>query len=142
MNFTLRDLVAPLFRRKRVLILTFLSVFAVAALLGLLRLHKYESHMAILVSRERLDPLVSTEATNQMVNTPALTDQEVNSEAELLKSRDLLERVVLANGMQNPRSRSLLSFLHPQGDGSRPGRAGSADPGQRKSRLRLRPRPT
>ncbi len=113
-NFTLRDLVAPLFRRKRVLILTFLSVFAVATLLGLLRLQKYEAHMAILVSRERLDPLVSTEATNQMVNTPALTDQEVNSEAELLKSRDLLERVVRANDIQNPRSRSLLSFLHPR----------------------------
>ena len=26
-----------------------------------------KSHMAILVSRERLDPLVTTEATNQMV---------------------------------------------------------------------------
>jgi uncharacterized protein involved in exopolysaccharide biosynthesis len=114
MSFTMRDLAAPLFRRKRVLLLTFLFVFAVAALLGLLRLHKYESHMAILVSRERLDPLVTTEATNQMGNTPALTDQEVNSEAELLKSRDLLEQVVLANNMQKPQGKSLLSFLHPQ----------------------------
>jgi uncharacterized protein involved in exopolysaccharide biosynthesis len=113
-NFTLRDLAAPLFRRKRVLILTFLFVFAAAMLLGLVRLHKYESHMAILVSRERLDPLVSTEATNQTANTPALTDQEVNSEAELLKSRDLLEQVVIANEIQKPRGRSLLSFLHPK----------------------------
>ena len=75
-NFSLRDLAAPLFRRKRVLIVTFLFIFAAAALLGLLRLHNYESHMAILVSRERLDPLVTTEATNQMVaTTPALTDR-------------------------------------------------------------------
>jgi uncharacterized protein involved in exopolysaccharide biosynthesis len=113
-NFTLRDLVAKLFRRKRVLILTFLFVFAAAGSLGLLRLHKYESRMAILVSRERQDPLVSTEATNQMLTAPALTDQEVNSEAGLLKGRDLLEQVVLANGMQNPRGHSVLSFLHPQ----------------------------
>jgi uncharacterized protein involved in exopolysaccharide biosynthesis len=113
-NFTLRDLAAPLFRRKRVLIGTFLFIFTVAELLGLLRLHKYESRMAILVSRERQDPLVSTEATNQMLNTPALTDQEVNSEAELLKSRDLLEQVVIANGIQKPRGHSLLSFLHPK----------------------------
>jgi uncharacterized protein involved in exopolysaccharide biosynthesis len=113
-RFTLRDLVAPLFRRKRVLIATFLFIFTVAAFLGLLRLHKYESHMSILVSRERLDPLVSTEATNQMGNTPALTDQEVNSEAELLKSRDLLEQVVLANGMQNEHGGGLLNFLHPK----------------------------
>jgi uncharacterized protein involved in exopolysaccharide biosynthesis len=109
-SFTLRDLLTPLFRRKRTLILTFLSIFAIALLLGLLRLHKYESRMAILVTRERQDPLVSTEATNQPSFTPALTDEEVNSEAELLKSRDLLERVVTANGMQNSRG-GLLSFL-------------------------------
>jgi uncharacterized protein involved in exopolysaccharide biosynthesis len=113
-RFTMRDLVAPLFRRKRVLVVIFFLVFAVAALLSLLRFHKYESHMSILVSRERLDPLVSTEATNQMGNTPALTDQEVNSEAELLKSRDLLEQVVFANGLHRQRGASLLSFLYPK----------------------------
>ena len=97
------------------LITTFLFLFAAAALLGLLRLHNYESHMAILVSRERLDPLVTTEATNQMVTmTPALTDEEVNSEAELLKSRDVLEQVVLANGMQNAHGSSFLDFFRPR----------------------------
>ena len=113
MSFTLRDLAAPLFRRKRVLIGAFLFIFTVAALLGLLRLHKYESHMSILVSRERLDPLVSTEATNQMGNTPALTDQEVNSEAELLKSRD-----VLKSGSCQPHAertwRSVTQLLRPR----------------------------
>ena len=116
MNFSLRDVTAPLFRRKRVLIVTFLFVFAAAALLGLRRLHKYESHMAILVSRERLDPLVTTEATSQMgAMTPALTDQEVNSEAELLKSRDLLEDG--GSGQWHPERtwQSLPQFLPPAG---------------------------
>jgi uncharacterized protein involved in exopolysaccharide biosynthesis len=113
-NFSLRDLAAPLFRRKRMLIATFLFVFAAAAFYGLLRLRNYESHMAILVSRERLDPLVTSEATNQMGTTPALTDQEVNSEAELLKSRDLLEKVVLANGIQNAHGSSFLNFFRPR----------------------------
>ncbi len=111
-SFTLRDLVAPLFRRKRVLIITFLFVFAATALLGLLRLHKYESHMAILVSHEP-DPLVSTEATDQSSATPAVTSQEIKSEAELLKSRDLLEPVVLANGLQNLPG-TLLNALRPR----------------------------
>src|SRR5271156_562072 len=85
-NLTLRDLTAPLIRRKRVGMLTFLCVFAVVALIGLLRRQTYESHMSILISRE---------------GPPSLTDQEVNSEAESLKSHELLERVVLSNGLQN-----------------------------------------
>ncbi len=123
-SISLRDLVMPLFRRRRVLIIAFLFFFAAAALFGLLRLHGYESHMAILVSRERLDPLVSTEATNQMVPmTPALTDEEVNSEAELLKSRDVLEQVVLANGMQKAHGRSFLDFFRPRTEADRVARA-------------------
>jgi uncharacterized protein involved in exopolysaccharide biosynthesis len=97
MSVSLRDLAAPLFRRKRVLAATFLLVFALAVI-GLMRLHKYESHMEILVGRERADPLVTTEATSPVGDsTPVLTAEEVNSEAELLKSRDVLENVVMAN---------------------------------------------
>ena len=36
-SFSLRDLAAPLFRRKRVLVVTFLVVFAAVTLAGLLR---------------------------------------------------------------------------------------------------------
>ena len=116
-NISLRDLAAPMFRRKRVLIATFLFIFAAAALLGLSRLHNYESHMAILVSRERVDPLVTTEATNQVAaTTPALTDEEVNSEAELLKSRDVLEKVVLANGLEKQHKKSFLDLFRPKRD--------------------------
>jgi uncharacterized protein involved in exopolysaccharide biosynthesis len=122
-KFTLRDMVAPFFRGKRILITTFVVVFALTALIGLLRLHKYESHMAILVSRERVDPLVTTGAANQTGDTLALTDQEVNSEAELLKSRDLLEQVVLANSMQKVHG-GLLEFLQPhQSEADRVARA-------------------
>ena len=113
-NFTLRDLTTPLFRRKRVLTASFLLTFAIAAIVGISQLHKYESRMAILVSRERVDPMVTTEATNQMGSTPPLTDQEVNSEAELLKSRDLLEQVVVANQMQKEASYRSLSLFHPR----------------------------
>jgi uncharacterized protein involved in exopolysaccharide biosynthesis len=114
-GISLRDLATPLFRKSRALIISFIFVFAVAALVGMLRLHHYESHMAILVSRERLDPLVTTEATNQTVTMAMpLTPEEVNSEAELLKSRDVLEKVVFANGIQNAHGNPLLSFLQPR----------------------------
>jgi uncharacterized protein involved in exopolysaccharide biosynthesis len=114
-NLTLRDLTVPLIRRKRVWMLTFLCVFAVAALIGLLRPQTYESHMSILVSREGLRPAEATEAKTQTdTPTPPLTDQEVNSEAVSLRRHEFLERVVLINGLQNGQDSRFLSFLLPR----------------------------
>src|SRR5271168_2109254 len=94
-NFSLRDLLAPLFRRKRVLITTFLVAFSLVILAGILMPPEFTSHMAVLVNRERLDPLVTTEAMPQMLNVSSpLSEEEINSEAELLKSSDVLEKVV------------------------------------------------
>ena len=60
-----------------------------------------------------MDPLVSTASTQQMMGaTVPLTDEEINSEAELLKSHDVLEKVVLANGLENPTGKSIFSLLH------------------------------
>jgi uncharacterized protein involved in exopolysaccharide biosynthesis len=114
-DISLRDLAAPLFRRKRALVITFLAAFLAVILAGILRPSQYTSHMAVLVNRERLDPLVTTQSTTQLVTTnDPVTKEEINSEAELLKSRDLLEQVVLANGLQNEGSHSLLNLLRPK----------------------------
>jgi uncharacterized protein involved in exopolysaccharide biosynthesis len=114
-NLTLRDLTAPLIRRKRVWMLTFLCVFAVAALIGLLRRQTYESHMSILISRAGLRPAEATEAKSQTgIPAPSLTDQEVNLEAESLKGHEFLERVVLTNGLQNGQHNRFLTFLLPR----------------------------
>lgn len=114
-DITLEELVTPLFRHRRTVLLAFVTLFALAGTLALLRGGTYESRVSILVSRERMDPLVSTESTNQLTgNTPPLTDEEVNSEAALLKSRDVLEQVVLANGLQHSTpGLSLGKLLHP-----------------------------
>jgi uncharacterized protein involved in exopolysaccharide biosynthesis len=111
LSFTLRDLATPLFRCKRVLIATFLFVFATATLLGLLRFHKYESDMVILDGRQRLDPVVTAEAANQTGAPAALTDREVKSDAELIKTPDLLKQVVLANGMQKKHGGGFFHFF-------------------------------
>jgi len=59
--------------------------------------------MAILVNRERFDPLVSTEAATQVMTADnPVTPEEINSEVELLSSRDVLEKVVVANGLEDP----------------------------------------
>jgi uncharacterized protein involved in exopolysaccharide biosynthesis len=105
-NLTLRDLTAPLFRRRRAWTLTFLCVFAVTGLIGLLRRQTYESHMSILISRSEAESQTDTPI-------PPLTDQEVNMEAESLR-HEFLERVVLANGLQNGPHRWYLAFLLPR----------------------------
>ena len=43
-----------------------------------------------------------------------LSEEEINSEAELLKSSDVLEKVVLANGLQNAQAARLLKLLLPK----------------------------
>jgi uncharacterized protein involved in exopolysaccharide biosynthesis len=112
---TLRDFLTPLFRRKWILFVAFLSVSVGIILLGLLRGAAYSSHMAILVNRERLDPLVSTEATTQLItNDNPVTPEEINSEVELLSSRDVLEQVVVANGLAKPGGSSLIDLLRPR----------------------------
>jgi uncharacterized protein involved in exopolysaccharide biosynthesis len=102
-DINLRDFVAPLFRHKRLLITIFLLLFAVIMLHFVSTGPIYPAHMSILVNRERLDPLVSTGTTSQVVtaNDP-VTQEEINSEVELLSSRDVLEKVVLQNNLQVP----------------------------------------
>jgi polysaccharide biosynthesis transport protein len=112
---TVEGIVTPLFRRRRAFLIAFVGLFLLAGSFMLLTGGSYESHVSILVSRERMDPLVSTESTNQLTgNTPPLTDEEVNSEAELLKSRDVLEEVVIATGLNHPQPGfSIGHLLHP-----------------------------
>ena len=114
-DISLRDLVTPLFRRKRILVATFLSVLGATILLAALVGPIFTSRMTILVNRERLDPLMTPEATTQLITTSTpITEEEINSEVELLTSRDVLEKVVLANGLDRPDKRwSLGSLLHP-----------------------------
>lgn len=124
-EISLRDLVAPLFRRKKLILVSFLTMFAGLMLVAVILGPSYSSHMAILVNRERLDPIVSTEQTTPLVTTnDAVTLEEINSEAELLRSHDVLEQVVLVNGLEKHHGFSVFDLLRPgQTDADRVERA-------------------
>ncbi len=108
---SLRDLVAPLFRQKRILIITLVASFVVLVPLGLVFLYKYKSQMGILVNHERVDSPVTTGVPNQTITEQiAVAEEEINSEAELLLSQDILEKVVIANRLQD-RGFSLSNLL-------------------------------
>lgn len=112
-ELSLRDVVAPLFRRKRTVALTFLSVFFLVLLAAWSMGPTYTSHTEILVNRERQDPMLTPEATVQAAPSIPVTDQEINSEVELLLSRDVLEKVVAANKLDEEPSGWLSTKLHP-----------------------------
>ena len=63
---------------------------------------QYEAQMKILVKRERVDAIVSGDPNAASNGRSDVTEDELNSEVELLKSRDLLEQVVLAAGLYTP----------------------------------------
>ena len=56
--FTLHDFLAIGFRRRRLIVTTFLGIFAVGVLVALLMPTQYESQMKILVRRERADSVI------------------------------------------------------------------------------------
>ncbi len=103
-SFTLRDLVGMAFRRRRVIVLAFLGLIAGSILAILILPPTYEAEMKILVQRERVDPLVSTEP-NVNQSDRNLTLDEITSEVELFQSRDSLEKTVVDCGLYEPRNR-------------------------------------
>jgi len=108
---TLRDLVAPLFRRKRMIVLTFCGIMVGTVAAAFLLSSMHQASMEILVNHERLDALVTPESTQTAGEPSPVTDAQVNSEIELLKSPDLLQEVVLANNLQDVERKSLTSRL-------------------------------
>jgi uncharacterized protein involved in exopolysaccharide biosynthesis len=97
---TARDLMAMLFRRRRILVFSFFGILLGTILVVIFQPNQYSSEMKILVKRGRLDPVVTPEATTTQPFDSVVTEEELNSEMELVKSRDLLEKVVIACNLE------------------------------------------
>jgi uncharacterized protein involved in exopolysaccharide biosynthesis len=108
---TLRDIATPLFRHPKLVLLTFL-VILLATVVGIILLpNDYEAKMKILVKRDRVDEAVSPGRDAVFSNPGGVTEEELNSEVELLKSRDLLEKVVAACNLQDSPSGAFWTGL-------------------------------
>ncbi|HEX5702343.1 MAG TPA: Wzz/FepE/Etk N-terminal domain-containing protein [Pyrinomonadaceae bacterium] len=100
-NISLRDGAAALFRRKGLVLLTFLTVLIGTVVVTLLLPNKYESRMKILVKNQRVDVAITaahSEAPSMMADGE-VTENQINSEIELLTSKDLLTQVVKESGL-------------------------------------------
>ena len=109
---TLRELAAVLFRQSRSVWTVFAIVFLATLLYALFSPH-YEAHLKVLLRRGRSDPVVSPQAAGQAdFARPAISEEELNSEVELLRDEDLLKQVVVeaTNTSVNP-ARSTATAL-------------------------------
>jgi uncharacterized protein involved in exopolysaccharide biosynthesis len=103
-TLTLRDFVAILFRQKRLTSAVFLGILLASILFAVLEPSRYQAQMEILVKQPRVDPLVTSNADVAPQAVTEVSAEQINSEVELLKSRDLLRKVVLACALVPPQS--------------------------------------
>jgi len=105
---TLRELAMVLFRRRRVFICASTLALAAAVLYACAGT-QYRAIMKVLVRRGRADAPVSAGVNAPLdLTRMAVTEEELNSEVELLHDDDVLRRVVEETGMS---SHDWLGFL-------------------------------
>ncbi|MDX6290269.1 MAG: hypothetical protein QOH42_2068 [Blastocatellia bacterium] len=102
-SINLRDGASALFRRRGLVLFIFLAVVTGTAAITWVLPNKYESRMKILVKNQRLDVAITPEATSAPAGVDSeVGESEINSEIELLTSRDLLTQVAKESGLGQP----------------------------------------
>lgn len=101
--FSLKELVSTGFRYKKTALLCFFGVMTGAVLAAFLQPAKYTATTQFLVGEGRVDEVVSTEPTVQPL-VKEVSEEDLNSEMELLHSQDVLRDVVMACELDQGRS--------------------------------------
>jgi uncharacterized protein involved in exopolysaccharide biosynthesis len=96
---TLRQLVIPLFRHRTAVLVTFAVLAAAVVLVMVLLPRVYQAEMKLLVNRERVDTIMTSNAQSQGTVPAEISEGELYGEVELIQSREVLERVVTAIGL-------------------------------------------
>jgi succinoglycan biosynthesis transport protein ExoP len=111
-ELTLRDMLAPLFRHRRIVVISFCCVFVAATLVAWLWASQYyTASMQIVVEQDRSDPAITAGQNAVMANKAVTTDQ-VSSEVALLQGDDMLRSVAATCGLADDQG-SMFSKLFP-----------------------------
>ncbi len=97
---TLRDLLAVVFRQRRLTLISFAGVFLAVVLHGLIA-PSYQSEMKVLVRRGRVDPVVSSTPSQAEFEHEGVTEEELNSEVDLLHDGEILRTVARNSGLMS-----------------------------------------
>lgn len=113
--FNLKDILAAGFRYKRTAALCFFGILTGVILAAVFQPPQYRASTKFLVGEGRVDPVVTTEA-NVMTQVKPVTEEDLNSEIELLQSPDVLRQVVIACGLDAKKGRLDWLFGTPNQD--------------------------
>jgi uncharacterized protein involved in exopolysaccharide biosynthesis len=97
-------LVEPLFRHLKLFLVVAGAVFALALCWIFLTPRKYESEASILVQNARSNVLITAGNNDAPTEMRDVTEEQLNSEVEVLTSRDLKDEVVQGGWNSKPRS--------------------------------------
>jgi uncharacterized protein involved in exopolysaccharide biosynthesis len=93
------DVVAVLFRQRRLVVISFAVIFLGGMLYQWLA-PSDEAELKVLVRRARVDPVMSPTSTQTLLlDHDAITEEAVNPEVVLLLDEDALETVVKPSGL-------------------------------------------
>jgi uncharacterized protein involved in exopolysaccharide biosynthesis len=101
----LRDVASVMFRHKRRLTTSFITILLLSLLTALLLPSRYEASVKLLVQHERADTVISADRRETYQSpTEEVSEADLDSEVELLRTDDILRKVVLQNGLagRNP----------------------------------------
>ena len=95
----LRDIIAVLFRQRWPMLAASVAVVIAVAVSGVW-IPKYEAQMKILALHQRSDTMVTSAANApSQYSNDQVSEEDLNSEVELLNSQELLRKVVLTTGL-------------------------------------------
>jgi uncharacterized protein involved in exopolysaccharide biosynthesis len=96
---SLRDVAAVFFRHQKLLVVSFFLVLAAGVTYAVLA-PSYKAEMKVMVRRGRIDPAVTpTQTPSPAFEHDEISEEELNSEVELLGDDDILRQVVIDNGL-------------------------------------------
>ncbi len=81
-------------RHWRLMLLVFFGCIGLAGLVTIVLPRRYESRLKLLVNNERADLVITPDKGPSMAPIGEVDEAEVNSEMELLRSRDILQAIV------------------------------------------------
>lgn len=113
-DLSARDVVAVAFRRRWAILVCYSVIVLGAASYGFFWPPSYEATVRYLVKNDHLEPLLTADQEGvRTVSRPAVTEADLNSEAEIMRSEAVLEKTVRdlrLDGAQDPWPLRLLRW--------------------------------
>ena len=92
-QLSVRDLLTMVFKRRVLVLVVAVSVPAAVVSISLLLPREYEVSATLVVNRARAEmPLAPSDSAQFVVNQ--LSEQDLNSEIEMMRSREMIEEVL------------------------------------------------